>query len=194
MPAVAADDALYAGQTDAHAFELVGAMQSLEGGEEAIGVGHVEAHAVVFDYEGRLLLLENGAEPDPGRVSRSCEFPGICEEILQHYRKQCGVTAHDHPLLDVDLHPAVRFGQREPPQDAPGLGAQIHRLRHQLAAGQAREVEQGVDDPPQAPGSRGDPGQMLAAHRVQAVGVLLQQDLGEAGNVRSGPRRSWEIE
>ena len=52
--AVAGDHALHGGEADARALELGGVVQALEGAEELVGVGHVEARAVVADEEDGL--------------------------------------------------------------------------------------------------------------------------------------------
>src|SRR5674476_1244706 len=61
VAAVAADDALHGGQTDTRAFELAGRVQPLEGAEQLVRIGHVEAGAVVAHEEGALACVSGCA-------------------------------------------------------------------------------------------------------------------------------------
>src|SRR5580658_7783630 len=56
--AVAEDDALDDGEADAGAFVLFGSVHPLEDAEEASGVLHLEASAVVAHKINKLLVLE----------------------------------------------------------------------------------------------------------------------------------------
>src|SRR5665647_528263 len=114
VAAVAADDALHGGQTDTRAFELAGRVQPLEGAEELVGIGHVEAGAVVAHEEGALacvsgcaavvrpfaqsvgeaaLARRDGSDLDARRVVLAGEPPGVAEEVVQ----RCWTTSSATP-------------------------------------------------------------------------------------------------
>jgi subtilisin family serine protease len=64
---VAFDYALYRGQADASAFELVLSVQALERGEQLVYVGHIEPDAVITDVVGDLAVFLHAPELD-GRL------------------------------------------------------------------------------------------------------------------------------
>ena len=68
--AVAAHEALHRGQADAVALELPRRVHALEDAEEVLGVGHVEADAVVAHEEGVLAAVVHARRPRRARVSR----------------------------------------------------------------------------------------------------------------------------
>src|SRR6185436_15302096 len=76
--AVAVDDPLHGGQADAGALELGGGVQALEGGEQLLGVDHVEAGPVVADEEHPLALVALALLPHLAAGGRllAGELPG----------------------------------------------------------------------------------------------------------------------
>jgi hypothetical protein len=89
---VAAGDAGDGGQADAGPLELFVTVQSLEGLEQFVGVGHVEPAAVVPDEQHRFLLGGVVADLD-GRVRGvPGEFQGVADEVLQRDGDQLPVA------------------------------------------------------------------------------------------------------
>src|SRR5438105_10385436 len=64
LPPVPAEDALHDGQPDARARELALVMQALEGTEQAVRIGHVEAHPVVGDEAVLVAIVLHHAHAD----------------------------------------------------------------------------------------------------------------------------------
>src|SRR2546425_1191465 len=88
------DDTLHRRQADPCAFELFRAVEPLERAEQLLGVGHVEARAVVpYEVGGRAVLLGN-AELDPGGAALSGELPGVAEQVFEHDAQERGVSTH----------------------------------------------------------------------------------------------------
>jgi len=73
-------------------------MQTLEGVEEFVGVGHVEACSVIPDEEGPLLTRGSDlTNLDPRCLAFGCELPGIAEEVIKNHLHQVMVCLHHHP-------------------------------------------------------------------------------------------------
>ena len=80
------EDALDDGQADAGALKVSSCMESLEGVEELVGVGHVKSSAVVPDVEGPLPAVGGRLTHfDPRMVCLGSELPCIAKEVLQHH-------------------------------------------------------------------------------------------------------------
>src|SRR6185437_11168733 len=80
--AVHVDHALNRGQPNAGARIFLRAVQSLEWTEQPVGVGHVEARAVVAQEEGRSCRAECPAGLDVRDQPVTGEFPYVAEQIL----------------------------------------------------------------------------------------------------------------
>jgi len=79
---VALDDAMHDGESDAGAGEFLVVMQPLKHTEEFLGIGHVEAGAIVAHKVGGLAVgLLLAAEFDAAALSAAGEFPSIAEEF-----------------------------------------------------------------------------------------------------------------
>ena len=143
-PAVAQDDAAHRRQADAGAREFAGAVQALEGAEQAIGEAHVEAGAVVAHREGRR-LARMAQEGDPRRRGVAGVLPGVAEQVLEHHAQQRRVAGGGQPGLDLDLDLALG---REAPQvldHVAGQQREVDRRLRQRLRRQPREREQRVD-------------------------------------------------
>jgi len=128
-------------------------VQPPEGLEERVGVVHVEARAVVADEPaGRPLcpLCPLAAQLHHSVLTAGGELPGVPQQVLQQDPRQLRVRARRQP-------------PREPQRDAPGRGRRRQRAAHlarergqveglaaKLGAAQAREAQDGVDQPPHA--------------------------------------------
>src|SRR5438445_8271303 len=64
LAVVPAEDPLHDGQADARAGELALVMQALEGAEQPVRIGHVEAYAVVGDEAVPLAVVLDHAHAD----------------------------------------------------------------------------------------------------------------------------------
>ena len=80
-PTVPLDDACHGGQANAGAGEFRRTVQAAEGPEQELGIGHVEAGAVVPHEELLLAIHGAGAEFDAGPSRSPGEFPGVPEQV-----------------------------------------------------------------------------------------------------------------
>jgi len=83
--AVAVDDPLYRGQTDAGAGKLVHPVQTLEGAEEYAGVSHVKADAVIADKEDLFTVYCSAANFNPGVYFFGAKLLSIANQGFHHY-------------------------------------------------------------------------------------------------------------
>ena len=183
-------DPLGDGQADAGALEFLAGVQPAEGGEQLGGVGHVEAGAVVPDEEGPLAVPQPGAELDPGGRRPGGILPGVVQQVLQGDAHQPLVAEGPQARGRRRRDPAVRIPLGQGRQDRGGLGAQVHGPAVQLAPAQVGELQQVLDEPAHVLGAEPDPAQAAPALRVQAVAVVLQQDVAEAVD---GPERPPQV-
>ena len=109
--AVPIHDLAHAGQADASAGEFAGGMQALEGREELVHVGRVEADAVVADIAGDLAVCDRShPELDPGVVGAAGELPGVVQQVDQHLADQHAVGQGPGRLLNAKGDAAGRVG------------------------------------------------------------------------------------
>ena len=93
-PAVAVHDALHRREADAGARELGGRVQPLEGREQLVGVGHVEAGAVVAHEEGARAVGRAPGRPrcaPPPRLP--VNFHALPSRFSRSTRASCGIAA-----------------------------------------------------------------------------------------------------
>src|SRR5262249_33496527 len=107
--AVTIDDALNRGEPDARALEVVLRVKPLKDVEQLRGVGHVEAGAVVVDEVYGLSALVCRAELDACAPALSRELPRIAEQVVHDRAEQRGVPFFVEPVVDDELHRAVRL-------------------------------------------------------------------------------------
>ena len=88
---VAADDSLNCGQADSRSGELTVAVQALEGAEQTVYIGHVEAGAVVaHEVDGAIFGLVC-SEFYPRLRLLPGVLPGIAKRIFDHNPHQIHV-------------------------------------------------------------------------------------------------------
>src|SRR5438445_13742994 len=100
-PAVAVDDAAGRGQADAGAWELVPAVQALEGAEEPVGIDHVETDPVVLDEDARLAVDHLAADRDLRRAPQAAELPGVVDQVGEQDPNQPLVACRRGAWRDV---------------------------------------------------------------------------------------------
>ena len=117
--AVALDDAVDGGQTDAGPLELGRLVQALERREEAVGVLHVEAGAVVAH-------VERGPAPSAARARPRCA-PPTRDEYFQALPSRFSIAARKSPGRAKQRRPGCtststsRSGSRAPQVAPPPL-------------------------------------------------------------------------
>src|SRR5262249_24402147 len=97
---VAAHDALHGGQPDAGTLELLYGMQALEGAEELVGVGGVEAGAVVAHVVGDFAFGIAAAEIDVRGRMPAGVLPGVAQQVFEQSTQTAGITPGDSPGAD----------------------------------------------------------------------------------------------
>ena len=104
-------DPLHGRQADAGAFEVVRRVQALEGAEQLVRVGHVEARAVVARRRTRCPPpFEPAVDLDAGASPLAGELPGVAHQVLEQDGQQLRVGLGAEPGRDVDLDLPVRVG------------------------------------------------------------------------------------
>src|SRR5206468_1273861 len=101
------NDAVDARQPDAGAFELALRVETLEGGEQLAGVGHVEARAVVLYEEFRVSVGLARSNFDASISLLAGEFPSVADEIFQDSLQQARVRAGGQAGRNHRLDPPV---------------------------------------------------------------------------------------
>src|SRR5881409_1365174 len=136
---VAVEDALHDRQADAGASELALVMQALEGTEQAVGIGHVEADAVVGDEAILLAVVLDHADTDHRLVGLAGELPRVLQQVLHCDLHQRAVGLHGHAVVDHPLHRAIGLLLLERFGDLAGDHAQVDRFHRQLRTRHARQ-------------------------------------------------------
>src|SRR5829696_2480940 len=142
------DDALDGGEPYAGALELLRAVQPLEGAEELVGVGHLEARPVVAHVVDRdaapaaELLLHPELYAGLGLLRG--ELPGVADQVLQSHPEEPRVPPDLDPLLGRELHLSLRPRLPQTLGHLLGQGAQSYALAVHGAARHAREAQQVV--------------------------------------------------
>jgi hypothetical protein len=145
---VAVDDASDGGETDSGAFEVLIAVQAVEGIEEFVGVVHVEAGSVVLDEERLFFLIK--AKVNDGLVDLRGKLGGVSEEIFESDPEELGVAVGPHVFVDGDVEVTAGVLFADVVGYGMGEAGEVDRLAGDLGAGDARELEEGVDELPHA--------------------------------------------
>src|SRR5918911_2704180 len=159
-------------------------MQPLEGAEELVRVGHLEARPVVAHVvdrdaaPARELLVQ--AELYPGLGLLTGKLPGVADQVLQSHPEELRVSPGLEPRLGRELHLPLRSGLPHLLGHLFGQRAQVYALAAHGAAGHAREAQQVVYEAAHPLGRGPYPAQVVLAVLVELVGVVLEEYLREA--------------
>ena len=89
----------HVGQADAGAGIVLHAVQALEYAEQLVGIGHVEAHAIVADADLGFARMLHGTDADVGRRTATCVLDGIGDQVTSAYRTNTysvgGINEHE---------------------------------------------------------------------------------------------------
>src|SRR5688572_20121104 len=96
--AVAGDDFVDGGETDASPFKFRSVVQSLERTEQLGRVVHVESSPVVANEKEGSRLVAIAPKRNLCLWLFGCELPSVPEQILKHNHDQLSVSHHQHPL------------------------------------------------------------------------------------------------
>jgi len=178
---VAADDAGDGGEADAGAFEVFIAVEAIEGVEELIGVEHVETSAVIADEPGA--VAAGGGVPadiDDGALDAGAELDGVAEEVFKGDTEEFGIAVDRQAGLDVEGELALGVRLLEVGCDGFGDLGEVEGFAGELLAGDAGELQEGVDELAHALDAGADAADVVAADGVDGFGVVLFQGEGEA--------------
>ena len=187
---VTMQDALTQGQPNPGAFKLILAMQPLEHPEQLVGVGHVEAGAVVLDAVDRFAPYRLPRHRDVGYGAIARELDRIADQVDPHLPQHGGIAFGLRQLAAAEFDLALRLGGQQVRGHPPGQGLHVHRLDLQLPAPQAREAQQIVDQLAHALGVVAHHLQQPPALVIELVAVGLEQLVAEAIH---GPQRGAQI-
>src|SRR3984957_14941335 len=139
--AVAVDDALDAGQAGAgagagggaEAGVLAGRVEPLEGLEQLVGVGGIEAGPVVAYVAAEGGVIDgSGGELDGGVLAASGELPRVLEQVRQHDPDQGRIDGDPDAVLDGHPDPAAGVTRGQLVADGGDLGAEVEVLEVHL--------------------------------------------------------------
>src|ERR1700691_4679673 len=106
---VTRDDSLYGRQADPGALKIRILVETLEWGEEFVGISHIESSAIILDEENVFATHSFGTEHDLWLQLLRCELPGVSEQIYQDNRDETRVTLRRKSIGDLDRDFAGRF-------------------------------------------------------------------------------------
>ena len=178
--AMAMNDALDSRQADAASGEILRRVKPLESAEEFADIRHVETGAIIADEVDLLPILLRHAQLDPGLRLFLRELPRVAEQVLEYHLQQPRITLGRDPLRDYALDAALRLAVLEIRQDDFGHRAEIHLLVAHLAAADARQVQEIVNQLRHALGGRADALEIVLGLPVQLTAVVLSQGRAEA--------------
>src|SRR5262245_4975682 len=166
-------------------------MQPLKRAKELLSVLHVEAHAVVLDEIGWLVVAAACTEFDPGMCGRPGVLPGIAKQVREGDAEQPFVAGGDEVRCDLGVDRAIRFLAFEFLNDLARELAERHRLAVQILTRDARELQQIVDQIPHALRARAHAGEMLLRLRIEPRRVFFEQQRAET--IDSAKRRTQVV-
>ena len=133
-------------ETDAGALKILVAVESVEGGKEPVGVVHVKARAIVANEKPR-----SGAGSQPNSITGcgdlGAELDRVAEQVFQRDLKKARVGVGAEAWFDGKRLSLDRYARREDCRRPP-LGtklADVEVLPYEISAGDARELQKGVD-------------------------------------------------
>ena len=125
-------------QTYPGPLELVRPVQPLEGPEELVLVGLVEARPVIRD----VVNAARDAETDGGPRLPGGELPGVTEQVFERHLEQPDVAPGRDTLLDLEIHLPVRIHPPKVVRDAKDDRAQVDALAPERPPANPGEVQQ----------------------------------------------------
>ncbi len=185
---VATNHAGYGGETDSGAFEIFVAMKSVESVEELVGVGHVETGTIVADKPSILFFVP--AELDERVRELGGELGGIAEEVFEGDADELRVALDFESGFNLEVNNAVAGFGWEGADDGFGEGGKVDGLAGEIGAGDAGELEEGVDKLSHALDAGADTLNVVAASSVDGVGVVFREGEREAVY---GAKRSAQV-
>jgi hypothetical protein len=88
--------------------KLARGVEPLEGTEELVGVGHVEAGAVVADEECRDTVLYRLSHFDPCLRTLTRKFPSVAKQVLEDVLQEAGIACRQQSIFHAKLNRAGR--------------------------------------------------------------------------------------
>jgi hypothetical protein len=104
VTAMAVDDALGQGKSDAGASEIFHSVQSLEHAKEFPNIGHFESDAVVTYLIYGLVSVAGSRYFYHGRVAMAGVFDGIVQQIGKRLTDQGSIPPSRRQILHMPLH------------------------------------------------------------------------------------------
>ena len=180
--AVTTEYALYGSQANTGAFELGYGMETLEGQEQFIDIGHIEAGAVVAHEIFRFTILLRNTEFYPWLGTLLGKLPGIAQQVVQHYAEEVGIASGCHSFRDDQVNLAFRLPFLQFSENRLRHFAKIDSIMAHFGATHARQIQQIISELCQAQARSTYAIKIVFSLRVQFVSVVFRQCLAEAGN------------
>src|SRR5215216_2152612 len=178
------DDALDGGEPYPGTLEFVRAVQPLEGAEELVHVGHLEARPVVAHVVDRDAtpyreLLVN-AKLYTGLGFLRGELPGVADQVLQSHPEEPPIPPDLEHLLRRALHRPLRPRFPQALGHLLGQSAQVHALAVHAASSHARETQKVVYEAAHPLAGGPHPAQVVLAVFIELARVVFEEYLREA--------------
>jgi hypothetical protein len=103
---MAVDDALYCCEPNAKAGEFSSTVQPLEWAKKFIGVGHVEADAVITHIVYYFTVAVSFSQLDHSMRLAAGKFPGVAEQVFEYGTQKVTIGSHAQTICDFDIYPA----------------------------------------------------------------------------------------
>src|SRR5690349_12017663 len=181
-PAVDGNDPLYRGKTNTGARELADRMQPLKDPEELVCIRHVEPDTVITYIERPLLHMVFLTEFDFRLLLFGCEFPGVAQQILQHDVYQMRVCLHHEIRGQRESNLPIWLGFLQPLHNFLDHFAQINEFGLHGCPGDARKIQEVIDQDRHALGSGTHALQIAACIGRQLFSAILQHHVTESIN------------
>ena len=176
---MALHDAPHGRQAHAVAREVVGAVQTLEEAEQAVGRAHIKTGAVVAHHHRGRFTVRHLAQRYLRHRAAAAVLPGVAQQVFQHQAQQRGVAPSRQAGFDVDVgRPFRRAAAQVVHHIARQLG-QVDALPGQRLLRQPRQRQQRVDHQVHARCSAQHPVEVVVADTVQQAAVVFLDDARE---------------
>ncbi len=165
-------------QADAGAFEVLVAMEAMEGRKEAVGISHIESGAVVTDEIGSLRSVP--PKLDEGFGAARGKFDGVTEKVFERNPDETGITCSREARLDAELDGAIGILLDEISCDRLGDSGEIEVGRFKLRSSNARELQKSIDKLAHTLDAGADAMDEILPRLVDRCGVILFEGEAEA--------------
>src|SRR6266404_678520 len=177
---VLVDDPLNRHESNSGAFKIPRLVQALKNTEELAGILHFEPDAVVPNEVNKFLVERRHSGVYHCAIARTRVFDRVRKEVHEHLTHQVRIAIEASQIIDPPFDIATLRFRPEVLAHHTDQIIQRRNPRRQRLAADPGEIEQIVDQSSHALRAVLYPLQIPLAVLIQIVGVLLNEDIGEA--------------